>query len=618
MKKILILFAFIGQLLYAQSPSYTSLVGKYDRDIVNGDGVDYPNKFPPCPLGNGANSEFIISGTTFKGYDEAQGYNGMGEVSYYFKSSSGQCPSGGKANLTKPIIVLDGFDPLDSRSGAKIYGKYLKYTSNINGVITDKFLGDKLRQQVNGFDVVILNFPQYKRDGSVTQTYTCPVSSSFICSLIGYTGGTRTVTTGPVETIDGGADYIERNAMVLVEFIQRTNQTLVANGSTEKITIIGPSMGGLISRYALAYMEKNNIPHNCKTWLSFDSPHLGANIAMGSQWWVDFYSSRDDNAKDVNDNQLGSKAARQLLLYHRLSYNETTPTSAIKDGIDFRGTFVNNMENNGLPGSYGFPTLPRKVCLINGAINGSLQKVINSEVEQSRTIQACEKAFSSKVNLSLGQRKLAAFVCFASGPFGFLGLTACQVAGEPTALSKTTVNFQPSYGNTCVVFDGYFLNSNNQKKAGSYANSVSLDIAPGGYYSTQAEIAKNGTGGTTDALYALNYIGKSKITFLDVIDNHCFIPTKSSLAYKWNNKSNLGDFGEDLSSKALVCNGDIPFDTYFALNRNQEHVSLNEESVTSKQGIIKINTVGLENGIYSLQIFKNGSLIETQQVVIVH
>jgi len=38
----------------------------------------------------------------------------------------------------------------------------------------------------------------------------------------------------------------------------------------------------------------------------------------------------------------------------------------------------------------------------------------------------------------------------------------------------------------------------------------------------------------------------------------------------------------------------------------------------SREGKIDINTTGLENGIYSLKVYKNGYLLETQQVVIVH
>src|SRR5476651_70080 len=83
--------------------------------------------------------------------------------------------------------------------------------------------------------------------------------------------------------IDGGADYIQRNAYTLVKIIQDINSKLVASGSSEKLVVVGPSMGGLISRYALTYMEQHSLDHNTRLWVSFDSPHLGANIPIGDQ-----------------------------------------------------------------------------------------------------------------------------------------------------------------------------------------------------------------------------------------------------------------------------------------------------------------------------------------------
>ena len=67
---------------------------------------------------------------------------------------------------------------------------------------------------------------------------------------------------------DGGG-YIERNAMVCIEVINELNRILQKNCSEHKIYVVGPSMGGQITRYALAYMEQNhnintnNGEHNC-------------------------------------------------------------------------------------------------------------------------------------------------------------------------------------------------------------------------------------------------------------------------------------------------------------------------------------------------------------------
>lgn len=168
--------------------------------------------FKPQPI-NASISEKanIQADIAFVDY-EGRNFKGMGEVAYYYATSKG-CD--GQKPITKPIIIIDGFDPQDDRSIEKLYGQNLAY--NENGAPQN--LGKKLQDL--GYDVIILNFPMYN-----------------VGSL----------------AVDGGADYVERNAFTLVKLIQQTNTQLQANGSSEQLVIVGPSMGGLISRYALAYM----------------------------------------------------------------------------------------------------------------------------------------------------------------------------------------------------------------------------------------------------------------------------------------------------------------------------------------------------------------------------
>lgn len=181
--------------------------------------------------------------------------------------------------------MLDGFDPGNARDIPTIYNDLLQYNNDVNN------FGDELTDAGN--DAVVLNFPVYK---------------------IGVNSDGSDINR------DGGTDYIERNAMVLVKLIQDINQTLVANASQEKVTIVGPSMGGMIARYALAYMERNNIPHNCKLYVSLDAPHLGANIPIGDQLFLSFAANtlEDAFAKEKFDENLNNPAAKQLLFIHHL------------------------------------------------------------------------------------------------------------------------------------------------------------------------------------------------------------------------------------------------------------------------------------------------------------
>src|SRR5690625_5167824 len=179
--------------------------------------------------------------------------------------------------------------------------------------------------------------------------------------------------------IDGGADYIERNARAHIALYQKLNNELTQNGSEEELVIVGPSMGGQISRYALAYMEANDIPHNTRLWVSVDSPHLGANIPMGVQTLLNVLNDKANSveAQDFVENQLGSAAAKQQLIEQYKSNNITIlggiQVSSINVSQEYlngktvsqgfsenRGApyfiqYYNSLFNNGLTNSNGYP-----------------------------------------------------------------------------------------------------------------------------------------------------------------------------------------------------------------------------------------------------------------------
>jgi hypothetical protein len=126
-----------------------------------------------------------------------------------------------------------------------------------------------------------------------------------------------------VLNFDQSAGYIQSNAFLLVKLIQHINSLNPQN----EIVIVGPSMGGVVSRYALTYMEANDIPHNTRLFISYDAPQQGANIPLGLQWWVWFFSQKHSGLTfwkggypdpRVVDNLelLNSPAPRQLLVYY--------------------------------------------------------------------------------------------------------------------------------------------------------------------------------------------------------------------------------------------------------------------------------------------------------------
>ncbi len=462
----------------------------------------------------------IESAIPFKGYDETVATNSYADYHIYYHTQnppSNDC----ERVLRKPIIIMDGFDPQDSRDFKKIYNDQLKY--NNNGI--DIKLGDDLRDK--GYDVIILNFPKLGsviRDGTGTDLFKIPTA-------VKVNGTTQTIDK---EGRDGGTDYMERNAFLLVQLIQNINITLARNGSTEKLVIIGPSMGGQISRYALAYMEKQqslgvpNMNHNTRLFLSFDSPNDGANIPVALGQNLDFFGNFAGNqdAKDSYNQRLHSVAARQLLIEQLDGLNSTAP---------FHQTFFNNIRSGGLAGSGGYPVNLRKVTLLNG--NGTGIKTYTEGIE----------------------------VLNLHGLIKFLGINILVFIDEDNFMPATGTNIRVARTRLAqkkpiAVYNGkYYVTNNN--------NRGSMDAVQGSTFDATNAVYTGFSQGLTAIKAAQNLTA--------LLPNHCFIPSVSALAFKnsnfnWNN---------NVTDRNLLCNNEIYFDGYFIPKTNEGHITLTTENV---------------------------------------
>jgi len=448
----------------------------------------------------------FTSDLIFQGYDETTATTGTGNVKIFY-ATNGNCDK----ILRKPIIILDGFDPGDNRKVDQLYDDYLN-NRNKGGT-----LADDLRAQ--GFDLVLLNFPQYRI-------------------------GTKTVGRVSVPIMrDGGADYIERNALILIKLIKYVNTN---KQGTEKLIVIGPSMGGLISRYALKYMEQHNDPHQTKLWISFDSPHQGANIPIGDQWFLDYYAKKLDSEelKSNRDGKIGSTAAKQMLLHHYLA-NSESPIGA----PGFRNRFVDMLNTIGFPS--GDPGQPfRKVALIDGSLGGV---EVNS---------AGQKGFTFDIR----RRKTTFF---------FIRWRSLTVA-------SARMYFSPSYGgNAQPVLDASYLFGSKTYRASTPSFTSGYDVAPGGKFDTQGVLYDEGNGTVQNVFFGLIAF---QARFYSVVRDHSFISTKSALAFTGSNQN----LSEDISTRSLVCTGETPFDSYYGdFNQNRDHVELWKDAISWVENEIK-------------------------------
>jgi hypothetical protein len=437
-------------------------------------------------------------------------FKGWGEMSI-FHSSDGI--------LDKPIFLIDGFDPSDSRNIEAIYAQ-LNYSGGN--------LGDQVRSQ--GYDVVVLNFPTYFREEDQVWIY-------------------------------GGADYIERNAMLLVELIKSINNSKVGN---EKNIVIGPSMGGLVSRYALNYMESNNIDHDTRLYMSFDAPHMGANVPIGFQHMFNFLAYGLDTwvgdfsveaLRPLVDGMLKSPAARQMLWDHfephlQSGSSDFDNENALPQSHSFYNIFYDALDNVGLE---EYPVNTRNVAIINGS--GNLSKF----------------NFKNGNPVNPGDQVLDAFLPeVASGTDAYLDSWYTPDINVTSTVSKVYVDAPW----IC------FCDITSEALSRSHGHTAGPDTVPGGLFNIE-ELAASFA--VSDPLVA---------TFINELQTNyfTFIPSISGMDYFTNNWNDYMGNPDN-----------TPFDAWSMPSQNEEHVKLTPQNVEFAL-----------NEIYNGESSNNGNIITDQ------
>lgn len=240
------------------------------------------------------------------------GTNVSGKYSVWRKTNSN---NGNTSKITRPFIICEGFDPLNSWSGQDVY----------NFQMNPSFLSC-LRNR--GYDIIILD-------------------------------------------LDNNSLDIRKNAELFIKLIEDIKTEVANNGSNNSIIAGGVSMGGLITRYALAKMEHDNLDHRVDKFITFDTPHRGANIPLGYQHFVDTWLHpilQLENASAaldfINANPLEFMNNNFLDNYGSFFIQ----TAAVEMSANYyqqnavRAAFLNSMNNIG-----NYPNKLRKIAVSNGA-----------------------------------------------------------------------------------------------------------------------------------------------------------------------------------------------------------------------------------------------------------
>ncbi|SHN64795.1 Putative serine esterase [Flavobacterium fryxellicola] len=445
--------------------------------------------------------------------------------------------------LKKPFIIVDGFDPGDKRKivvddcGAncqKLFKPFnpAEYVS-IEVLMKYNNQSKDLKAQLTAlnYDVIIVNFPTYVNN-------------------LG-------------QTIDGGADDIFRNGRTVASFLQKINLDIKANGSTEKLVLVGPSMGGQITRYALANMEKKQQEtglekwnHNTRIYLSMDSPHQGATIPLATQGDLYFLGELmgQNEAKDKYRNVINSKAARQMLLTNVGSFSPGLINTE-------HSTYKQELLSNGIIGSGGYPVLNgiRKLAIANGSMSGF------QNVNPSTKFYEVVALAKLRTVLTLGIRiaKIPAF--------------------------RINNWFMDNTGSTSTLLQNYTRTGNIDYNL-NHTNTLwqgSLDAVPGGSFNAANDL-KNEVYNSLKSYNALTFpifvpilwSGEKLIVEQRIPNNidiaitpQSFIPTHSAL-----DTSGFSDWYQPIN-KNLICTGQTPFDSYYGECTNMNHVSFTLDMV---------------------------------------
>ena len=197
--------------------------------------------------------------------------------------------------IRKPLIVVEGFDPYNSYT-------YMDFIGDINVPRLQYNFNEQLDEEA-GYDIIFVDF-------------------------------------------NNGSDDIRRNAALLEEVITWVNNNKVANTNNpnpttiEQNVVLGISMGGLVARYALAEMTKNNVNTATRLLLTHDSPHRGANVPLGLQYLIQMAGQTQIFGTGIRDifpdydqtlALLETDAAQQMLIYRSTGTN-TYANNTFLDG----------------------------------------------------------------------------------------------------------------------------------------------------------------------------------------------------------------------------------------------------------------------------------------------
>ncbi len=295
---------------------------------------------------------------------------------------------------------------------------------------------------------------------------------------------------------------IRFNALYLVNLLQQMKAEVIEKGDREQFVIMGESMGGLVGRYALTYMETDeyqnrntdrffveaadannasylsghqsiyslpvnwdylNEMHNSRLLITIDAPHQGANVPISLQ-------KAYKNAFNILGPYIGlgllrtatmynlfleSHAAQQMLLYHV----DTELGSGLYKtyGRHPAGeSFYSDLQREG----NGYPQHCKVVLMSNGALNG--QRQTNYYTLAQKNLQDNMLDFSAELYLRMLWLKIPLFgggLTLSTNPNGNGQVLKANAGSYHVRIKLRWFGIRITVGYNSIFEEEYFANT---------------------------------------------------------------------------------------------------------------------------------------------------------------
>ncbi|MFF4387406.1 esterase/lipase family protein [Streptomyces sp. NPDC001552] len=303
---------------------------------------------------------------------------------------------------------------------------------------------------------------------------------------------------------------ITANAETAIDCIRRATAERVGRA---KLAVGGFSMGGMVTRYALAKMEQDPaLPdHETSLYFSYDSPHHGAWFPIALQAFTHFATDKWGDADGIGpvlrqfSGLLNSPAAKQMARWHIGKATET-PKQAPE-----RVEFLKELDELG-----GWPRQVRKVGVANGVATG-----VGNGVRPDATAVRCDGETLHDTWLKT------------------------QAKGEQVVARLQKTGEEPISIRTSGLPD--------------------IDGAPGGLFTMPSPAGDPGSFGLAALLMGL--LGNAVDP--EVIRTSCFIPSISAVA--------AGEIDDPKALHRPIAPEHSALDAFVCAGRNEGHTAMTEE-----------------------------------------